>query len=63
MEQSYNWILSCINSSSNSFQFKCCTNLIELFLMKYKDSSDIKSKIDDLELALDNQIVRHSVDI
>lgn len=41
IEQSYNWIVSCINSSTNKFQFDCCRKLIEYFEAMYKDSNEM----------------------
>jgi len=64
LENSYNWIVSCINSSSNKFQFDCCRTLIELFETMYKDSTNWNNQLKtDLETFLDNLIVKHSIDI
>lgn len=64
MEQTYFWIISIIESSSNKFQFKCCSTLIELFEAKYKDYPNWAQEMaDDLRGQLDNQTVKYSVEV
>lgn len=63
MQTSYEWILSCIKSSSNDFQFKCCATLIELFENMYKDEQQIKTALSELKYALDNQEIKFSVEV
>ncbi len=61
MEQSYYWVMSCIESSFSSFQFKCCFTLIQLFEAKYKDEELARHSITELYTALDKQEIKYSV--
>lgn len=35
MYEAYDWVMKNIKGSNSDFQFKCCTNLLELFYAKY----------------------------
>lgn len=63
MEQSYAWVLSCIESSTNGFQFRCCKTLIELFKQKYAKEPLGELKAKELLSILDAQDVRFRVGI
>jgi len=64
METSFNWLLACINSSTNKFQFDCCRTLIELFETMYRDNPNWNNQLKtDLETQLDNQTVKYSVEV
>lgn len=51
MKDSYKWIIRCILSSTNAFQFLACKTLIDLFDKMYKD----KASCAELENSLENQ--------
>lgn len=59
MEEAYFWILSCIESSKDGFQFKCCATLIELFEAMYKAENETI----DLKFALDEKKIKHGIEI
>ena len=64
MEHSFSWIMSCIESSTNAFQFKCCQTLIGLFETMYKDTVDnIQQMVTDLEFELYEQKIKHGIEI
>lgn len=63
MYQSFAWISSCIESSSNHFQFECCRKLIALFTAKHKDLPNWSKEISDkLEAKLTDQETKHNLD-
>ena len=35
MQQSYQWILAIIQSSTSAFHLECCSKMMELFASKY----------------------------
>jgi hypothetical protein len=62
MQTSYEWLLACIASSSNTFQFNCCHTLIELFAARFKHE-EVKEAVSKLEDALTQQEIKHSVEV
>lgn len=48
MEQSFEWIVTCIQSCTNNFQLDCCRTLIELFRDMYKYEEDAYKYLDKL---------------
>lgn len=63
METSYLWIMNCIESSSNGFQFRCCTTLIKLFEAMYKDEEWLGERVSELSETLYEQEVKHGVEV
>lgn len=63
MEQSYQWIMNCIESSNNEFQFKCCRTLIGLFDTMYKEESDLWHSLTELLTAMDKQEIKHRLEV
>jgi len=63
MEKSFLWVLACIQTSSNAFQFTSCHTLIELFEAMYKGDEGIaKYSTIDLKEALHQQEIKHGID-
>ena len=52
MEQSFEWIVTCIQSCTNDFQLDCCRTLIELFRDMYKDEEEVYGYLDKLQSEL-----------
>jgi len=63
MEASCKWVGDCILSSTNGFNFDCCLTLIELFGNMYKDEPNVGEAVRDLRYGLDQQMIKHGVEI
>src|SRR5690348_8397623 len=63
MEQSYSWVMACIESCFSAFQFSCCYTLIDLFEAKYKEQEGARQLQSELYKALINQTIKHSVEV
>lgn len=61
MKESAKWIIDCTNSCSNSFQLKCCRNLLELFKTKYEDDPEVDLSIGEIWEVLDQKEVALSM--
>lgn len=61
MKESAKWIIDCAKSCSNSFQLRCCHNLLELFKIKYEDEPEVDLSISDIRDVLDQRHVALSI--
>lgn len=62
MKESYEWVSSCIASSTNKFQFDCCKKLIDLFSGMYGKTEGYPVYEVWLTNQLDDQEVKYSLD-
>lgn len=63
MEQSFTWVLSCIESSSNEWQFRCCHSLIDLFYLKYNGEHEAGEFSTALKTKLYDQKIKHGLEV
>ncbi len=40
VQESYDWIVNCIYSSTNQFHLLCCATLVDLFSQKFKGDTN-----------------------
>jgi hypothetical protein len=50
MQESYDWIVNCIYSSTNQFHLLCCAKLIALFNSQFKAEAECEKLTSDLLL-------------
>jgi hypothetical protein len=48
IQQSYDWIVNCIYSSTNTFHLDCCKTLIELFKKQFINDERLEKFYSDL---------------